>query len=76
MLADLGQHRVRQHLTGGQVALGAQLVRVRVEHHAVGLGGRAQHHQCLGGDFRADAVTRYQGERERRRHECCEVRSA
>ena len=61
VLPDLGEHGVRQHLAGGEVALGAQVVARRLELGRAG-GGPLEHLQRLGGDLGADPVARDHGE--------------
>ena len=55
VLPDLGEHGVGQHLTGGEVALGAQVVAGLLE---LDLGRRRdlEHLQRLGGHLGTDAV--------------------
>ena len=50
--AQLGEHRVREHLAGAHVAVGAEVVLVGVEGHP----GRADHLDRLGHHFGTDAV--------------------
>ena len=61
VLADLGEHRVGQHLAGGEVALGAEVVAGLLELH-VGRGGHLEDLEGLGGHLRADAVAGDDGE--------------
>ncbi len=59
VLPDLGEHGVRQHLAGGEVPLGAEVVAGGLELHAVPPAGGhlLEDLQGLGGDLRADPVT-------------------
>ena len=55
VLAHLGQHRVGQHLTGGEVALGAEVVAGLLDLD-VGRDGHLEDLEGLGGHLLADAV--------------------
>ena len=61
--ADLVEHRVGEHLAGGEVALGAEVVAGR-SRPSPGRGRGLEDLERLGGDLRADAVTGDYGERE------------
>ena len=61
LAADLLQHAVREHLTGGEVALGTQVVLRPGELQLRG-GGDLEDLEGLGGDLRTDAVTGDDGE--------------
>ena len=62
MLADLGEHGVRQHLAGGEVALGTEVVARLLELHRH--VDRLEDLEGLGGHLRADAVAGDDGEGE------------
>ena len=61
VLPDLGEHGVGQHLTGGEVALRAEVVAGLLELHA-GRGGHLEDLERLGGHLRTDAVAADDGE--------------
>jgi hypothetical protein len=62
VVADLGEDRVRQHLSGGQVSLGPQVVGGLLD---LDRGGHLEHLQRLGGDLRSDAVAADHGHPDR-----------
>jgi hypothetical protein len=64
VLADLAEHGLGQHLAGGEVALGAEVVAGLLELHAGGRGD-LEHLEGLGGHLLPDAVAGDDGELDR-----------
>ena len=65
VLTDLLEHGVGQHLTGREVALGAEVVAGGLELHPGQEARLLEHLERLGGDLGADPVTRDDGELQR-----------